>query len=129
MLMRLFFSGGKPGSQNFGQILKLYNRNVLKSDKLTENYSEQGEWDRGFSDHYQSHLKLLVDEFETERIAAASLARKKLIWLTPIFALILVIGWQINLWELMVSAIQEWQPSLMWILNLLTLIGHFHIRM
>ena len=100
MLMRLFFSGGKPGSQNFGQILKLYNRNVLKSDKLTENYSEQGEWDRGFSDHYQSHLKVLVDEFETERIAAASLARKKLIWLTPLFALILVIGWQIILWEL-----------------------------
>ena len=100
MLMRLFFSGGKPGSQNFGQILKLYNRNVLKSDKLTENYSEQGEWDRGFSDHYQSHLKVLVDEFETERIAAASLARKKLIWLTPLFAVIPVIGWQIILWEL-----------------------------
>ena len=99
MPMRLFSSGKKPGSQNIGQIFKLYNGNILKSDKLLESYPEQGDWDRGFSDHYQTHLKALVDEFEKERIAAAASARKKLVWLTPLFIIIPVIGWQLVVWE------------------------------
>ena len=99
MLMQLFFSSEKPGSQNLGQIFKLYNKNVLKSDKLKKYYSEEGDWDKGFSEHYELHLKALVDEFERERVAAASLARKKLIWLTPLFVFIPVIGWQLIVWE------------------------------
>ena len=99
MLGRLFFSGRKPGTQSFGHLFKLYNRSILKSDKLNQNYSEQGEWDKGFSDHYRLHLKALVDEFEKERVSAASLARKKLIWLTPLFVIIPFIGWQLVVWE------------------------------
>ena len=99
MLGQLFFSGKKPGTQSFGQLFKLYNKSILKSDKLNQIYSEQGEWDKGFSDHYKLHLKALVDEFEKERVFAASSARKKLIWLTPLFVIIPIIGWQIVVWE------------------------------
>ena len=99
MLGQLFFSGRKPGTQRFGQLFKLYSKSILKSDKLNQYYSEQGEWDKGFSDHYKLHLKALVDEFEKERVSAASSARKKLIWLTPLFVIIPVIGWQIVVWE------------------------------
>ena len=100
MLGQLFFSGRKPGTQSLKQLFKLYNRSILKSDKLNQNYSEQGDWDKGFSDHYELHLKALVDEFEKKRVYAASSARKKLIWLIPHFAIIPVIGWQIVVWEL-----------------------------
>ena len=100
MLGQLFFSGRKPGTQSFGQLFKLYNKSILKSDKLNQSYSEQGEWDKGFSNHYKLHLKALVDDFEKERVSAASSARKKLIWLTPLFVIIPVIGWQIVVWEL-----------------------------
>ena len=100
MLGQLFFSGKKPGTQSFGQLFKLYNKSILKSEKLNQNYSEQGEWDKGFSNHYKLHLKALVDEFEKDRVSAASSARKKLIWLTPLFVIIPVIGWQIVVWEI-----------------------------
>ena len=100
MLGQLFISGKKPGTQSLRQLFKLYNKSILKSDKLNQNYSEQGEWDKGFSDHYKLHLKALVDEFEKERVSAASSARKKLIWLTPLFVIIPVIGWQLVVWEL-----------------------------
>ena len=93
------FSGRKPGTWNFGQVFQLYNRDVLKSDKLNSDYVELGEWDKGFSDHYNTQLKGLVDEFETDRVAAATSARKKLLWLTPFFFICPVIGWQLIVWE------------------------------
>ena len=78
---------------------KLYDKNILNSDKLNQQYSEQGEWDKGFSDHYKLHLKVLVDEFEKERVAAASLARRKLLWLTPLFVVVPIMGWKLLVWE------------------------------
>ena len=93
------FSGRKPGTWNFGQVFQLYNRDVLKSDKLNSDYVELGEWDKGFSDHYNAQLKGLVDEFEIDRVAAATSARKKLLWLTPFFFIFAVIGWQLIVWE------------------------------
>jgi hypothetical protein len=99
MLRRLFFSGGKPGTQSFGLLFKLYDKSILNSDKLNQNYSEKGEWDKGFSDHYRLHLKVLADEFEKERVAAASLARRKLLWLTPLFVVVPIMGWKLLVWE------------------------------
>jgi hypothetical protein len=99
MLKRLSFSGGKPGSQSLGLLFKLYDRSILNSDKFNQKYSEQGGWDKGFADHYRLHLKELVDEFEKERVAAASLARKKLLWLTPLFVVVPIVGWKLLVWE------------------------------
>ena len=97
-MLRLF-SGRKPGTWNFGQVFQLYNRDVLKSDKLNSDYVELGEWDKGFSDHYNAQLKDLVGDFEIDRVAAATSARKKLLWLTPFFFIFAVIGWKLLVWE------------------------------
>ena len=96
----LFSGGKKPGTSGIAQIFWLYNRNVLKSDKLSTNYEELGEWDKGFSDHYNAKLKDLVDDYEVDRVAAVKSARKKLLWITPFFLIITVIGLIITSWEL-----------------------------
>ena len=99
-MLRLFSGDKKPGAPGIAQIFRLYNRNVLKSDKLSTNYEELGEWDKGFSDHYNAKLKDLVDDYEVNRVSAAKSARKKLLWLTPFFLLITIIGLIITSWEL-----------------------------
>lgn len=100
IMFGLFSGDKKPGTSGIGQIFSLYNRNVLKSDKLSTNYEELGEWDKGFSDHYNAKLKDLVDDYEVDRIAAVKSARKKLLWVTPFFIIITIIGLIITSWEL-----------------------------
>ncbi len=94
-----FFSRRKPGELGLGQVFRLYNSDVLKSDKLLPNYEELGEWDRGFSEYYNANLKGLVDDFEQNRVIAATAARNKLLWLTPFFFIILIIGINLTIWE------------------------------
>ena len=94
-----FFGSRKPGKLGLRQIIQLYNSDVLKSDKLLPNYEELGEWDKGFSEHYNANLKDLVDDFEQNRVIAATAARNKLLWLTPLFFIIPIIGMKLTIWE------------------------------
>jgi hypothetical protein len=93
------FPSRKPGALGLRQIFKLYNKNVLRSDGLMPIYQELGDWDKGFSEHYNKKLKDLVDDFEVKRVSAAASARKKLLFLTPFFFIIPFIGLNITIWE------------------------------
>lgn len=93
------FPSRKPGTLGLKQIFKLYNKNVLRSDGLMPIYQELGDWDKGFSEHYNKKLKDLVDDFEVKRVSAATSARKKLLFLTPFFLIIPIIGLNITIWE------------------------------
>ena len=92
-------SRGKPTAWKFRHLLRLYNPNVLKSDHQNFDYVEQGEWDKGFSSHYHSELKGLVEKYEANRVAAVRSARNKLLLLTPLFFIIPIIGWKLNIWD------------------------------
>ena len=94
------FGSRKPGDLGLRQVFRLYNRDVLKSDRLLPNYEELGAWDKGFSDHYNAKLRNLVDNFEQKRVTAATAARNKLLWLTPFFFIIPIIGINLTIWEL-----------------------------
>ena len=58
-----------------------------------------GPWDSGFSEYYNANLMALVNEFENDRVAALISSRKKLLWLTPLFFIIPIIGCNILVWE------------------------------
>ena len=99
MFNKLSSRSGKPGTKILRQILKFYKRPTLRSGQHSHHYKEMGSWDAGFSEYYNANLKPLVDEFESDRVAALISARKKLLWLTPLFFLIPILGWNILIWE------------------------------
>jgi hypothetical protein len=99
MLNKFSSSLGKPGTKILRQILKFYKKPTLRSGEYSPHYKEMGTYDAGFSKYYSVNLKVLVDEFESDRVAALISARKKLLWLTPLFFIIPILGWNILVWE------------------------------
>ena len=99
MFNKLSATLSKPGTKIYRQILKFYKQPTLRSGEISHHYTEMGPWDLGFSEYYNANLKVLVDEFESDRVAALVSARKKLLWLTPLFFIIPIIGWNILVWE------------------------------
>ena len=99
MFNKLSATLSKPGTKIYRQILKFYKQPTLRSGEISYHYTEMGPWDLGFSEYYNANLKVLVDEFESDRVAALVSARKKLLWLTPLFFIIPIIGWNILVWE------------------------------
>lgn len=90
---------GKPGAKILRQLLKFYTKPTLRSGEYSPHYKEIGTYDAGFAEYYSTNLKVLVDEFESDRVAALISARKKLLWLTPLFFIIPILGWNILVWE------------------------------
>ena len=65
-------------------IAKLFLGLGIKKPATAQKYIEEHEYEKGFTRHYQTHLKERVEEYEFERVNALKVARQRLFYTLPI---------------------------------------------
>jgi len=69
-------------------LFRLLDANSFGSQELRDNFVETEEYEAGFANHYQQHLKEKVVRFEEARLAALKNAQRNLLISIPLFLLV-----------------------------------------
>ena len=87
-------------------IVKLLFGTGIKTVENPQEYIEETNFEKGFAEHYEAHLRERVEEYENERVNALKVARRRLFFTLPLLPL---------MFFLMLFLIPSWGDWTIWI--------------
>ena len=68
-------------------IVKLLFGTGINTVEKPQEYIEETNFEKGFAEHYEAHLRERVEEYENERVNALKVARRRLFFTLPLLPL------------------------------------------